>query len=119
MIRPPDAIVGQPIVKWAIRLADYLRSERVISGNGIFIKQTSCGRTISIIGGQVGRIYTPSEVIELGNPSATNQTLIYEPLAASPWYYSNEAPAASYPPTRMVIDLKDIDWPLMAWRLGG
>jgi len=49
MIAPPEAVVGQSIRKWALRLAQYLHSERILAGSGVLIKQTNGGRTLSVV----------------------------------------------------------------------
>lgn len=50
MIGPPDVIVGQPVRQWAMRLLAFIRSERVLAGDGILIKQTVAGKTLSVVG---------------------------------------------------------------------
>lgn len=69
----------------------------------------------------VGIIYQASRRYDIGLPSATNRTLIYEPGAATQWYYSDTPAQTNYPPTRMEFDLVEIAgwWPIPEWRVGG
>lgn len=50
MISPPVALGNRSILRWATELSSYLRSERVIAGHGVIIKQTNGGKTISATG---------------------------------------------------------------------
>lgn len=54
----PQPQNGSRILYWATALTQYLRSQRLLSGSGILVKQTAAGITLSTTPGSGGSAFT-------------------------------------------------------------
>ena len=56
---------GQNILQWAKRFSAWARSLQVLAGQGVLVKQSSVGTTISIQGGFTGIVYLAGTKIDM------------------------------------------------------